>query len=308
MCVVLLGSFLVGTAGSQDAKPNVKPNIRRIAGNVYMVDESGPAPSGVNSFGHGNGTVLVGDDGLLIVDGDEFAGYDIRAVITEIQTMFDNKPIRYVIETACGGLAALSKKVATIIAADTARKRIAQKKCWAGYPMVLPTVTFESEMTLYFDGEEVQVVRLPTGKTDGDAMVYFKNANVVATGDTFISSVLPFYTLSEGGNILGVAEELRRIATLVPADAKVIPGHGPLASVSDILRGSKALDQLRDAIAAQMAKGKSLDQIKAMNLLAPWKDLDLVQPQSSYEQYFYERLSAPPDAKYQLTPDSDEPQ
>ncbi len=174
--------------------------------------------------------------------------------------------------------------------------------------MVLPTVTFESEMTLYFDGEEVQVVRLPTGKTDGDAMVYFKNANVVATGDTFISSVLPFYTLSEGGNILGVAEELRRIATLVPADAKVIPGHGPLASVSDILRGSKALDQLRDAIAAQMAKGKSLDQIKAMNLLAPWKDLDLVQPQSSYEQYFYERLSAPPDAKYQLTPDSDEPQ
>jgi len=291
--ILFLGLAIGETAESQETKLNV----RLISGNVYMIDNSV-----AGEFGRGNSAVLVGDDGLLLVDADALP--DPRTIITGLQGMF-NKPIRYVVETACGGLLALSKSIDSIVAVDKARRRVEQKKCWRGYPLVLPTVTFEGEMRLYLDGEEVRVLGLPTGKTDGDAMVYFKNANVVATGDTFVSSTLPLYTIFEGGNMLGLAEELRRIVASVPADAKVIPGHGPLASIGEVRKASVALDGIRDAVAAQVDKGKTLDQIRGMNLLEPWKDQIGNNGASipAYLQSFYDRLRGPPEPDFQLSPD-----
>ena len=91
--------------------------------------------------------------------------------------------------------------------------------------------------------------------------------------------------------MLGIAGELRKMVSLVPADAKVIPGHGPLASIGDVQKASEALDGIRDAVAVQIAKGKSLAQIQEMNLLEPWKDLvkkgDHAPP---YVEFFYKQL------------------
>jgi cyclase len=274
-----------------DLQPNSsRPlKIHLIARNVYMLESEPQKPS----YGS-NIAVLVGPDGLLLVDAQ--GSPDVQPAIAALRTISD-KPIRYVINTHChgdhtGGNTGFQRAGATIIAHDNVRKRL-QQGTSCGPQTGLPTLTFGSELTLYFDDELVRIIKLPTGHTDGDVMVYFERARVVATGDAFTSNGLPEYSRAAGGNMLGSNDELHQIVALLPDNAQVIPGHGPVASMIDVRVASKALDGIRDAIAAQVAQGKTLEQIQAMKLLEPWKDLVEDSDRPMYTRFYYECLKAP---------------
>jgi glyoxylase-like metal-dependent hydrolase (beta-lactamase superfamily II) len=99
--------------------------------------------------------------------------------------------------------------------------------------------------------------------------------------------------------MLGVNAQLRRIVELFPDDVKVVPGHGPKSAISDVRGALKVLDEIRDAIAQQIAHGKSLDQLNEMNLLEPWKGA-LGESGPRYLGWYYDFLNGPPDPKYQL--------
>jgi cyclase len=292
--IALLGLTAGGLAQSQDDS-SALPVFRLIARNVYMLEGA------VNrQFYGGNVTVLVGDDGLLLVDAQGSA--DAKTVIGALKILSD-KPVRYVINTHChgdhtAGNVAFERMGATIVAHDNVRKRMQKKKC--DQPTALPTLTFDSELSLHFDDEDVRIIKLPTGHTDGDAIVYFKNANVAATGDAFVSNELPQYSKYAGGNMLGMNEQLHNILALLPEAVKIVPGHGPLATLSEVRRASKALDGIRDTIAAQVTKGKTLDQIQKMDLLEPWKELAEGSDDTVYATYYFECLTAYPDPKFQL--------
>jgi cyclase len=292
--MALLGLIVGGFAQSQgDSSP--LPKFHLIARNVYMLEGTFNG-----HFYGGNVTVLVGDDGLLLVDAQGSA--DAQTVIGALKTISD-KPIRYVVNTHChgdhtGGNAGLQHAGATIVAHDNVRKRMQAKKC--DRPAALPTLTFNSELSLHFDDEDVRIIKLPTGHTDGDAIVYFEKANVAATGDAFVSNELPQYSKYAGGNMLGMNEQLHKITALLPEDVKIVPGHGSPASLSDVRRASKALDEIRDSVAAQVAKGKTLEQIQNMNLLEPWKELMEGADGAIYVKYYFDCLTGYPDPKFQL--------
>src|SRR5579863_7088176 len=225
-CVNLIACGLSHSQNLQ-VSPQVV-GVHRVAGDVYMLDTD------TTKFEGGNVAVLVGSEGLLLVDTNSASR--TTAIVTALKKI-SGKPVRYVIDTHChgdhtGGNAAFQREGATVIAQVNVRKRIEQDKCDKIEPG-LPTITFDSELTLHFDGEEVTAIKLPTSHTDGDAIVYFKRANVVHTGDAFVSLNLPFHSKYAGGSILGLADALREIVRRVPEDAKVIPGHGPQASISD---------------------------------------------------------------------------
>jgi glyoxylase-like metal-dependent hydrolase (beta-lactamase superfamily II) len=133
-------------------------------------------------------------------------------------------------------------------------------------------VSFDSELTLYVDDEEIRISKLPAGHTDGDVMVYFKKANVVNTGDAFVSGGLGGASSAQDGTMTGVIDELRKIVSLVPEHAKVIPGHGAQASIGDVRRSLKTLEGIKAAIEPPVRAGKALDEIRKMNLLSAWKD------------------------------------
>jgi cyclase len=290
----LLGLTAGGVAGSQvDSSRPLK--IHLISRNVYMLESEPVKPS----YGS-NIAVLVGNDGLLLVDAQGSA--DVQAAIAALQTISD-KPVRYVINTHChpdhtGGNAGFQRAGATIVAHDNVRKRMQEDKC--GPQTALPTLTFGNELTLYFDDEKIRITKLPTGHTDGDAIVYFEKANVVATGDAFTSNGLPEYSKAAGGNMLGSNDQLHQIIALMPDDAKVIPGHGSQVSMTQVRVASKALDGIRDLIAAQVAKGKTLEQIQAMKLLEPWKDLVEDSDRPIYTKFYYDCLTGPADPRFQL--------
>jgi cyclase len=290
----LLGLAVGGAAETQNS-PSRTTRIHLVARNVYMLESDSAKPS----YGS-NIAVLVGNDGLLLVDTQGSA--DAQFAIAALKTISD-KPVRYVVNTHChgdhtGGNGAFQRAGATIVAQENVRRRMEAGKC--GQQTALPTLSFGNELTVYFDDEEVRIIKLPTGHTDGDAIVYFAKAHVVATGDAFTSNGLPEYSKAAGGNQLGTNDELHKIISLLPDAEKVIPGHGSLASMNEVRAASKALDGIRDVIAAQVAKGTTLDQVQAMNLLEPWKDLVEASDRPMYTRLYYECLTNPPDPKFQL--------
>jgi len=293
--IVLLGPIAATVANAQGAKLDVQ----RVAASVYVLHDLDP-----NDLGSHNTVALIGNDGLLLVNAQEWD----EPVLSALKPIAD-EPVRYVIETQCDSvsLEAPQRAGATIVAHENVRKRFKAGKCFND-KAALPTLTFDSELTLHFDAEVVRLIKLPTGHSDGDVIVYFEKANVVALGDMFDSRYLSGYVKYAGGNMLGLNEQLHKVLALLPEDVKIIPGSGPEGSVNDVRRMSKALDDMRDAIAAQVAKGKTLQQIRDMNLLQPWKDLLLGDVWRSggpgrgpdYLGAYFACLTGPPDPKFQL--------
>ena len=281
---LLLAAVLPGLLLGYSAKSQGEViGVHRIAGNVFMLGN--------------NVAALVGKDGVLLVKGQDAD----EPILSALKSLTD-KPVRYVIETQCDELGSgpPHHASATIVAHENVRRRFAMRKC-GNDTAVLPDLTFDSQLTLHFDDEEVRIIKLPTGHSDNDSIVYFKNANVVATGDAFEADLLMGYVKSAGGNMLGVTEELRRIVALVPADAKIIPGSGPEASISDVRTAIKTLDEMRDAVAVLVAKGKTLQQLKDLDVLSPWAAM--ISPpltRDIYLKFFWDCLTGPPDPKFQL--------
>jgi glyoxylase-like metal-dependent hydrolase (beta-lactamase superfamily II) len=241
-------------------------------------------------FSAANMAALVGDDGLVLVDGQSQSHTD--RTLAALRRLSD-KPVRYVINTHChadhtGNNAIFQRDGATVIAHANTVQRLQQRSC-DDVALGSPAVGFDTALILHMDDEEVIATALPAGHTDGDAIVYFKKSNVVHTGDAFVSINVPFHS-GYGGKILGLADALRKIVELVPEDAKVIPGHGPVASIADIRDTIRVLDQVEAAVAQQVENGKTLAELKAMNLLNPWSD-ELGEELDWCLDNFYEALA-----------------
>ena len=86
---------------------------------------------------------------------------------------------------------------------------------------------------------------------------------MVHMGDMFFNGVFPFLDVDHGGDIDNWVRDLDAILAGLPADAKIIPGHGPMAGVSELKAFRQMLYDSADLVRGQMKQGKTLDQIKA---------------------------------------------
>ncbi len=233
----------------------------------------------------GNVLALTGADGTLLVDG-EFAALapKIEAAVHGLPS--GDKPLRYLIDThyhfdhtdANAAFAALG---AVVVAADPLRARLASGGVIsdggklrvhqaAAKPQALPTLTYDHQMTLRMDGEEVLLVHFPAAHTDGDTVVFLKNAHVVHMGDIFVRYGFPLIDLKAGGSVAGMIKACRAVLAGIPDDMQIIPGHGDLSSIADLAAYTRMLEQTSAAVAKARRAGKSLEQMKRENVLAPW--------------------------------------
>ncbi|HEY9466732.1 MAG TPA: MBL fold metallo-hydrolase [Vicinamibacterales bacterium] len=123
-----------------------------------------------------------------------------------------------------------------------------------------PTVLVEKSRSLDFGGEKVLIKHYRPAHTDGDLSVYFANADVLATGDTYWNGVYPFIDYVAGGSIDGMI----RAADANMAQAKettlIVPGHGPVAHRADLVEFRDMLVTIRANVAKLKGEGKSLDE------------------------------------------------
>jgi glyoxylase-like metal-dependent hydrolase (beta-lactamase superfamily II) len=120
-------------------------------------------------------------------------------------------------------------------------------------------------MRFHYNDNLIDVVHLGPAHTDGDAFVYFRDANVIHTGDVFVRYGLPFIDNPNGGSISGMIDATWQIAGLIDDDTVIIPGHGDLSTRTDLLEYRAMLVTIRDRLRGLMAQGRSADQIVAAN-------------------------------------------
>lgn len=221
----------------------------------------------------GNIAAFVGDDGVFLVDTDYT---EMSGKLTAAVASITDKPVRFAIDTHwhfdhVGGNEALAAAGATIVSHENIRRRMAAGQTIAilDHPVppapiaALPTLCYFDSLTFHLGGEEIQVRHMPNAHTDGDGIVWFRHANVIHTGDIVFNCGYPFIDVSSGGSIDGVIAAVEAVLKLCDGETRIIPGHGPLASPDDLRTYLGMLRAFRAAVAAEVAKGKSLDQILA---------------------------------------------
>jgi len=245
--------------------------VHKVAGNVYMLEGAG-----------GNIAVSVGEDGIVIVD-DQFAPLAPR--IKAALKGLGDRPLRVVLNTHwhgdhTGGNAVFGR-TATIVAHENVRKRLV-----TGSPKIdlgggkskdarppapreaLPIITFQDRVSIHLNGEEIRALHLPSGHTDGDVIVHFTRSNVVHMGDDFVTYGFPYVDLASGGSVRGIIAAMDRAVKELPADVKVIPGHGTISTLEDVKKLSATLKDCVKLVEAEVKKKKKLADVQAAKPLA----------------------------------------
>jgi len=157
-----------------------------------------------------------------------------------------------------------------------ARKRLQSGSTAAGRSTppapkdALPVITFNDRATVHINGEDIRAIHMPHGHTDGDAVIWFTQSNVVHMGDDFFNGTFPFVDIDNGGSVRGLSMNLEAIIAQIRDDTKVIPGHGPLGDKATLRTFAEMIRTSSAAVDAAMRSGKTLDQIKQQKVLDPW--------------------------------------
>ena len=134
----------------------------------------------------------------------------------------------------------------------------------------LPIITFEHDVTVHLNGEDIRALHFPAGHTDGDAIIFFPKNNVVHMGDDFVRYGFPFIDVASGGSVQGMADGVEKAIAQLPADVKVIPGHGQLSNLDDVRAYVRMLRDTTAAVQKALDAHKTVDQMKQEKILAPW--------------------------------------
>jgi glyoxylase-like metal-dependent hydrolase (beta-lactamase superfamily II) len=230
-------------------------------------------PSVATLFGNGgNIGVSHGPDGTLIVD-DQFA--PLTGKIQQAITDLGGQPVKYLVNTHwhfdhAGGNENFGNAGAIILAQDNVRRRLAAGGTVVGNvtppapAAALPVITYSQGLSFHFNGDTIDVMFLGGGHTDGDSVVRWRQANVVHMGDMFMhQSGWPFVDVDSGGNVEHLLNSLGQVIGMTDAQTVIIPGHGPLATRSDLIAFRTMVQTGVDRVKALRASGKTLEQALA---------------------------------------------
>lgn len=250
---------LVFAGHAQRDFSDVEIKVIPVAKNIAMLEGAG-----------GNIGVSVGDDGILIVD-DQFAPLADK-ISAALATLNPGK-LKFVLNTHhhgdhTGGNAVFGAAGATIVAHTNVRGRLVADENVAA--SAYPVITYDESASVHFNGEEITLVHIGPGHTNGDTIVRFTGANVVHMGDQFFNGRFPYVDLGSGGSVDGYMATVELMLGEVAPDTKIIPGHGSLASVDDLKSYHAMLLETTGLIKKAIAAGKSLDEIKADGLPEKW--------------------------------------
>jgi glyoxylase-like metal-dependent hydrolase (beta-lactamase superfamily II) len=119
------------------------------------------------------------------------------------------------------------------------------------------------EKTLKLDGETVRIRVYMDSHTDGDLSVYFEQADVLFTGDTWWNGLYPFIDYAEGGGIDGMINAAQANIDMTTDKTIVVPGHGPVGDRAQLIEYHDMLVAIRNRVAALKLAGKTLEQVIA---------------------------------------------
>lgn len=270
LSLALLSAALVAPLVAQEGEISFRST--ELAPGLYMLE-------GVGGFAGGNLGLLMGEDGVVLIDDG------LPPLVGRLQAAIDQlteEPVEFLINTHVhgdhiGGNEVLGREGAVIVAHDNLRRRLVAEGVQTGTgskapapEAALPVVTFADSVTFHLNDREAFVFHVAGAHTDGDAVIHFRDDNVIHAGDVMFNGLFPFIDLDSGGTVDGYIAAQERILALADDATRIIPGHGPLAGRKDL---QAAVDMLKDArgrVRALVEAGKSEEEILAENPLADY--------------------------------------
>lgn len=251
--------------GSRSQAPELE--VHPVAGTISYIEGAG-----------GNIGVCAGPDGLFVIDDQLVQARE--QVLAAVHSVGEG-PVRFLVNTHwhsdhAGNNDAFAPET-TILSHENVRRRLAGDATVEGRKeedlpaAALPVLTYQQSVKLYVNGEEIEITHYPRAHTDGDSVVYFKGSNVLHMGDLLFNGRFPFIDLTSGGSVEGYLGAVTTILKRVDPEAKIIAGHGPLASVADLREYHSMLVTTTQRVRGALAEGRTVDQMKADGLLSDYE-------------------------------------
>ncbi len=117
-------------------------------------------------------------------------------------------------------------------------------------------------VTLDLGGRLVEIIDFGFAQTGGDLFVWDPDARVLWTGNAIVASkpALPWLL---DGHLVETLETLTKVYDFLPADARIVPGHGVLIGREDLKWHIDYLAAVKQGVAAAVSDGLSLEQTVA---------------------------------------------
>ena len=278
--IILFSSFSIAQTNDKDLEAfrkvekdvenNLTEEIVKINDTFFMIKPIGGVAGNIGVFISDKGLVLVDDQWEIIED-----------LILETIKSISKKEVSFIINTHfhydhVDGNKAFGKKGIPIISHENVRKRLKRKTKLYGHPQhnynmvqdkypdyALPSTVYNSTMKIYIDDEEIQLSNFGPGHTDGDTIVFFKKNNVIHAGDSFVTYGYPFVDLNDGGSFKGFINILSQIIAISNGQTKIIPGHGPVCDINDVITLKNILQEHYEITEKGFTEGLSVEQIMA---------------------------------------------
>ena len=245
-----------------------------VAPGIYQIGNTneGFALNQPSDFVGGGVGLLVGDEYIVMID--DVLESTAPALLAKAEEIA-GRPIDFVINTHAhgdhvGGNVYVTEKGALVISHDQLRARMAGNPDLNKGPGALPVITFSDRMTFHVNGEEAIAIHVPNAHTDGDAIIHFRNANVIAAGDLSFRGLFPFIDLKSGGTVDGFIAGMQLLLDLGNEETAYLTGHGPVATRDGIAQDLAMLIDAKARIQALVDAGKSEAEILEANPLADY--------------------------------------
>jgi cyclase len=273
---VLFASLTHAQTTYDFSKVEIKPT--KLADNFYVIDES--------EVHGGSISILTGPEGVAIVDtGVAPLAAKVEAAIKKLSS----QPIRYVLNTHAhvdevAGNEYFGRLGATIVAREQVRDTMLHPKAPAvsaalegrqarqvrppAPDIAAPKLTYANDMTVHFDGQDIQLVAVPRAHTDGDALIYFPGVDIIVAGDVLRAYEFPSIGRPDGGTLPGMLDALARLIGLAGPATRIITSHGSVVDRSVAVAQRDLLLTTRDRVTALIDQGKTLDEVIAAKVTA----------------------------------------
>ncbi len=240
----------------------------------------------------------VGSDGILIVDAN-YSDY-ARFLEKAIDSIGGGKKLNYIVDTHwhfdhTGGQKIFGGGV-KIISQENVKELLSKDDMLLGdtqkaYPVdALPNITFSDSLALKFNNSDIIITSVSGSHSAGDAVVYFRKEKVLHVGDIIFADQFPFVDTEHGGSVIRILENLNKIISFYPPDTRIVPGHGPTYSMSDLKEYALMVEKTTDIVRKEKQKGKSLTEIQNANPLDEFKEYAVSFSCSDWIEYIYKSL------------------
>src|SRR4030088_2691375 len=277
VAAMLAGILLASAPAAAQAPAAPEATFKQVAPDLHFLFE----------YSGSNVVVLTTNDGVLVIDTRQHPrdGEDLLARIRKIT----DKPIKWVINShfhgdhhfgnppfKTAGATFIAQSETARIMAQVQPKELARRGNFfksrgfdpAEVKLVLPDVTFDSEMTIQLGGREIRLAYLGPGQQAGDTFVFFPHARMVFTTGMFGPRSMPNMAFTP--SVEGWLKLLDRLAAM-DAD-KILPAHGDVSTSKDVKELAAMVADEYATVQEAIAKGTTLEDALQTMKLPQYKD------------------------------------